>query len=173
MLITWVVPKLWFFQYLIVCPNLPTKCKLEKSWDLRSHLEAILHITCLIFRNLILRSPNNRPSFWETFILILLQIFHMKFAKFIINAIRQSLKWFKKNLTPLLLVLSPYLLYQNNHHLELYIMPYFSDWSQRKFKSFFLFFRLTLHHLASPVSRAYMHKWCPTNPLSPTSWNCC
>ena len=32
---------------------------------------------------------------------------------------------------------------------------------------------MTLHHLTGPVSRAYMQKWCPQNPLSPTSWNCC
>ena len=64
MLITWVVPKLWFCKYLIFCPNWPTKCKLEKSSDLRSHLEAILHITCLIFRTLILHSTNNRPNFF-------------------------------------------------------------------------------------------------------------
>ena len=62
-LITWVVPKLWLFKYLIYCPNLSTKCKWEQSWDLRSYLEAILHITCLIFRNLILHSTNNRPNF--------------------------------------------------------------------------------------------------------------
>ena len=94
MLITSVVPKLWLFK-IYFCANLPTKCKLENSWDLRSHLKIILYITRLIFRNLILHSTNNRPfffvfvfcrpSFWLFF-----QIFHIKFAKFIKNAIRQS-----------------------------------------------------------------------------------
>ena len=49
---------------LNLLPQYATKCKSEKFWDLRSHLEAILHITCLIFRTLILHSTNNRPNFF-------------------------------------------------------------------------------------------------------------
>ena len=44
-------------------------------------------------------------------------------------------------------------------------MPYFSDWSQRKFRSPF-FFRLTLHHLTGPVSRAYLEGMSPKSSVS-------
>ena len=36
------------------------------------------------------------------------------------------------------------------------MMPYVSDWSQKKKKKSSFFFRVTLHHLTGPISRAYI-----------------
>ena len=62
MLITWVVLKLWFKKKKKKkLPQFAHKMQIREI--LRFYLEAILHITCLIFRNLILHSTNNRPKF--------------------------------------------------------------------------------------------------------------